>query len=86
MIDKDRRLKHWRGDDGRIEIPVRNSGVLPDVSAKPDSDAIAKQLGAGAADKLDKKSFKKLMKKAKKKGVATETTDTGRELLERLLR
>ncbi len=86
LIDKVRLLKHLRGDDGRIEIPVQISGVLPDVSAKPDSDAIAKQLGAGAADKLAKKSFKKLMKKGKKKGDARESTDAGRELLERLLR
>jgi uncharacterized protein involved in outer membrane biogenesis len=67
LIERASPLKYLRGDDGRIEIPIRITGELPNVSAKPDTDSIAKKLGAGAAEKFAKKSFKKLRKKKRKK-------------------
>lgn len=86
LIDRAKPLKYLRDKTGRIEIPIRIRGMLPDVSAKPDTDAIAKKLGGGAAEKLAKKTFKKLRKKRHKKAAGAASLDDGRDLLEKLLR
>ena len=87
LIDQAKPLKHLRDKDDRIEVPVRIAGQLPDVSARPDTDAIAKKLGAGAAKGLAEKSLKKLVKKRKKKKKdSPASADDGRALLESLLK
>lgn len=87
LIAKAKPLKHLRGKDDRIEVPVRLSGMLPEVSARPDTDSIAKKLGAGATRGLIETSLGKLLKKRKKKQRdAPASADDGRELLESLLR
>jgi uncharacterized protein involved in outer membrane biogenesis len=88
LIRKAKPLKHLRGKDDRIEVPVRLSGILPEVSARPDTDSIAKKLGAGASRGLIEKSLGKLVKKRKKKRKrdAPASADDGRALLESLLR
>jgi hypothetical protein len=64
--------------------------MLPDISARPDTDLIAQKLGAGATKGLAKKSFNKLVKKRKKKkkkkSDAPASADDGRALLESLLK
>jgi uncharacterized protein involved in outer membrane biogenesis len=86
LIERAKPLKYLRDDAGRIEIPIRIRGTFPDVSAKPDTAAIAKKLAAGAAENLAEKSFKKLRKKRHKKAAGAASFDAGRNLLEKLLR
>ena len=89
LIDQAKPLKHLRDEKDRIEVPVQIGGMLPEVSARPDSDKIAKKLGSGATKGLAKKSLNKLVKKRKKKKKKSETpasADDGRELLESLLK
>jgi hypothetical protein len=86
LIDKAKPLKHLRDKKHRIEVPVRITGMLPEVSARPDTDLIAKKLGTGATKGLAKKSLKKLVKKRKKKSDAPASADDGRALLESLLK
>ncbi len=62
LIDRAKPLKHLRNEAGRIEIPLRIGGELPEVSAKPEGDEIASRLGAGAAERLVDKGEKKLEK------------------------
>ncbi len=86
LIDRAKPLKHLRREDKRIAIPVKISGVLPEVSARPETDTIAKRLGAGAAKGLGKKTLGGLLEKSKKKGGEPSVADEGRKLLKRLLR
>ncbi|MDP6979345.1 MAG: AsmA-like C-terminal region-containing protein [Myxococcota bacterium] len=67
LIDEAKPLKHLRGDGGRIEVPIKIKGTLPELSAKPDADVIARKLGAGAAENLAEKAIDKVLDKVREK-------------------
>ena len=89
LIDEAKPLTHLQSKEGLVEIPISITGTLPDISARPDTDTIAKKLGGGAAKGLVEKSLGKLVKKRqkkKKKSDSPASADDGKELLEDLLR
>ncbi len=75
LVGEAKPLKHLRDKRDRIQVPILITGRLPDVSAKPDTDKIAKKLGSGAAegladealDKAFDKSIGRFVQKNKKK-------------------
>jgi len=98
LIDEAKLLKHLRDAEDRIELPISIRGQLPDISARPETDTIAKKLSSGASKKLVGKSKKlvgdslgKLVKKKKKKKKKKKNDDSasaeeGYQTLENLLR
>jgi hypothetical protein len=92
LIDEAKLLSYLRGKTGLVELPIAITGAFPDISARPDTGAIAKKLGGGATRDMVKKSLGKFVKKIKKKkkkkkksGIPA-SADDGRDLLENLLR
>jgi hypothetical protein len=91
LIDEAKLLRYLRGETGLVELPIAITGAFPDISARPDTGAIAKKLGGGATRDMVKKSLGKFTKKIKKKkkkkkksGIPA-SADDGRDLLENLL-
>lgn len=51
VIQSVREVRHITNSDGRLEIPVQISGVLPDVSVEPDRAFLARSVTRGAIGK-----------------------------------
>ena len=78
--------KYLRNEQGRIAIPFRLTGSLPDVKPRPDTEYIAKAIGRAAVEKGIEKGLDKLLGGKKKTDEAGETgteesEDPGREML-----
>lgn len=82
IVGEVKEARYLTGSSGRLEIPFRLKGTLPDARPKPDSSFIANALQRAVVDKGLDALFKK-GKKEEKKGGETEPKKGTEELIQK---
>jgi hypothetical protein len=79
IVDDVKEARYLVGNSGRLEIPFRLKGTLPDARPKPDSSFIANLLQRTVVDKGLDALFKRKNKKKEEGGQETQTDAAPRQ-------